>query len=86
MRVLLLPLLAALLAACAAEPPRTVSPQWPPLDSALATPCTLPDAPEAALNDYDARDDYWQHQALPALADCAQRKARIVEAWERARQ
>jgi len=85
MRLVLLTMLAALLSACAADLPRTVATPWPPLDTALSSPCVLPDAPEVALFDYDSRDDYYQHQVLPALADCAQRKARIVEAWERAR-
>lgn len=73
------------LAGCG-TPPRTVAYGLPPLDSALAAPCVLSEPPAAAFVDYDARDDYYLHTVLPALADCARRKAAIVNAWERARQ
>jgi len=85
MKALLLILATALLTACASAPPRSVPASWPALDASLAAPCVLPDAPPAALTDYDARDGYFQHSVLPSFADCAQRKARLVEAWERGR-
>lgn len=81
---LLLCLVLLLLAGCETTP-RAVMQQLPPLDAALRAPCRLPDPPPAALVDYDARDDYVQHVVLPALADCAVRKAAIVEAWDRVR-
>ncbi|WP_428852759.1 hypothetical protein [Imbroritus primus] len=50
----------------------------PPLDSALAAPCVVPDAPEAA--DYDVWQD-WIAKVLGALGDCAARHRKVVEAW-----
>lgn len=73
------------LAGCAFAPARSVQLQLPQLDSKLRERCTLPDPPPAALVDYDARDDYVQHLVLPILADCEQRRARLVEAWDRVR-
>ena len=73
------------LAGCG-TPPRIVAHSLPPLDSGLAAPCVLAEPPAAAFVDYDARDDYYLHTVLPALADCARRKAAIVDAWERARE
>lgn len=66
-------------------PPRAVPYGLPQLDSGLAAPCVLAEPPALAFVDYDARDDYYLHTVLPALADCARRKAAIVDAWERAR-
>jgi len=50
----------------------------PPLDSALAAPCVVPDAPPAA--DYDVWQD-WMVTVLAALGDCAARHRKTVDAW-----
>lgn len=67
---------------CASAPPapQVVVQPRPPLDQALARPCSLPPAP-ADLADFDAVDDWLLHQLLPAFADCARRQAALVEAW-----
>lgn len=51
----------------------------PPLDSALAAPCVVPDAPAAP--DYDAWQDWVMGPVLGALGDCAARHRKTVEAW-----
>ena len=73
------------LAGCTIAHTRSLPPQLPQLDSKLRERCALPDPPLSALVDYDARDDYVQHQVLPTLADCERRRAQLVEAWDRVR-
>lgn len=53
----------------------------PPLDSALAAPCRVPDAPAAA--DYDVRQEWVMGDVLGALGECAARHGKVVEAWPR---
>jgi len=58
--------------------PSTLPSKPPPLDSALAAPCEVPDAPAAA--DYDVWQD-WMVMVLGVLGDCATKHRKIVEAW-----
>ncbi|MNY50060.1 hypothetical protein D3C86_1855370 [compost metagenome] len=74
-------LIAALtLAGCASCPtPSTLPSKPPPLDSALAAPCTVPDAP--AVADYDLWQDWVMKDLLGAMGECAARHRKTVEAW-----
>lgn len=72
--------LIASLAGCQ-TPPQASAVQRAPLDTALAAPCRVPDAPLATA-DYDATDDWLIGAVLPALADCARRHAAVVRAWQ----
>lgn len=51
----------------------------PPLDSALAAPCRIPDAPASA--DYDAWQEWVMADVLKALGECAAKHRKTVEAW-----
>jgi hypothetical protein len=55
------------------------APQYPALDSALAAPCLLPDAP--AVADYDVWQEWIEQKLVPAFADCAIRHRQTVAAW-----
>lgn len=58
---------------------RKLSDAVPPLDSALATPCRIPDAPAAP--DYDAWQERVMREVLGALGECAAKHRKTVEAW-----
>lgn len=71
---------ALMLSGCASCPAPSTPPALPlPLDSALAAPCRIPDAPTMA--DYDAWQGWMMREVLGALADCAARHARTVAVW-----
>lgn len=51
----------------------------PPLDSVLAAPCRVPDAP--AVADYDVWQEWVMKDLLGALGECAARHRKAVESW-----
>ena len=73
-----------MISGCASCPtPSTRPSKPPPLDSALAAPCRIPDAPAAA--DYDAWQEWVMGDVLKALGECAAKHRKIVEAWPQGR-
>ena len=79
MRSLCLLIAALTISGCASCPtPSTLPNALPPLDSGLAAPCVVPDAPTDA--DYDVWQD-WMTVVLAALGDCAARHRKAVELW-----
>jgi len=80
MRSLCLLTVALMIFGCASSPTPLVLPSKPPpLDSALAAPCVVPDAP--ALADYDVWLAWVAGPVLGALGDCAARHRKTVQAW-----
>lgn len=69
-----------MLTACATSKQQSPQPTKPlPLDSALAAPCAVLEAPDTL--DYDVWQSWLQDVVLRAYGDCAARHAKAVAAW-----
>lgn len=80
MRSLSLLIAVLTISGCASCPTPSKQPSKPPpLDSALAQPCRIPDAPDVA--DYDIWQNWAMKDVLGALGECAAKHRKTVEAW-----